>query len=138
MSNDIYQPLMKYLNNAQKFFPIWALNTQEMLWKSYESNKIGLGSGISAMPSMHLSTSILFTLVGWRSNRLLGVLFSIFAVVIMLGSVLLAWHYAIDGYVAILFTLLIWYTVGISLKNTPNVGGHIDKDKGQTPKSNFT
>lgn len=138
MSNDIYQPLMKYLNNAQKFFPIWALNTQEMLWKSYESNKIGLGSGISAMPSMHLSTSILFTLVGWRSNRLLGVLFSIFAVVIMLGSVLLAWHYAIDGYAAILFTLLIWYTVGISLKNTTNVGAHIDKDKGQTQKSNFT
>ena len=73
------------------------------------------------MPSMHVSTSLLFVLVGWRSHRLLGVVFSIFAVVIMLGSVLLAWHYAIDGYVAIIFTLLIWHTVGVFLGNTPKI-----------------
>jgi hypothetical protein len=120
-NNDIYYPLMKYLNTAQESFSIWALDTQEMLWTNYENSKVDLGSGISAMPSMHVSTSLLFAFVGWRNHRLLGVVLSIFTVIIMLGSVHLAWHYAIDGYVAIFFTILLWHAVGIFLGHTPKL-----------------
>jgi membrane-associated phospholipid phosphatase len=121
MNDNIYHPLMEYLNTVQESFPIWALDMQEMLWKTYENNKVDLGSGVSAMPSMHVSTSLLFALVGWRSHRLLGVVFSIFTVIIMFGSVHLGWHYAIDGYAAIFCTFLIWHAAGIFLGHIPQI-----------------
>jgi hypothetical protein len=121
MDNDVYQPLMEYLNNVQESYPIWALDTQEMLWKTYKNNEVDLGSGISAMPSMHVSTSVLFALVGWRTHRLLGIVFSIFAAIIMLGSIHLGWHYAIDGYAAIFCTFLIWSTAGIFLRHNAQI-----------------
>ena len=111
--DDIYQPLMEQLVVAQKSSPVWALDTQEKLWKEYKESKIDLGNGISAMPSMHVSMVFLFALLGWRSNRLIGIMFSIYVIIIMIGSVHLGWHYAIDGYVAILGTLVIWHCVGL-------------------------
>ena len=110
--NNIYKPLMEYLNVAKKSSPVWALDTQEMLWRNYKDSKIDLGSGISAMPSMHMSMVFLFALVGWQSNRPFRIIFSSYVIIIMIGSVHLGWHYAIDGYVAILGTLLIWHCVG--------------------------
>lgn len=113
---DIYSPLMNYLNSVRESYPIWALSTQETLWKTYENNMLSLGAGISAMPSLHVGTSFLFALVGWQSHRNLGVVFSIFAFIIMIGSVHLAWHYAIDGYFAIFLTFLIWQGAGYFLR----------------------
>jgi hypothetical protein len=121
MNDDIYHPLMEYLFTVQESFPLWALDTQEMLWKTYENNNVNLGSGISAMPSMHVSTSLLFALVGWRSHRLLGIVFSIFTATIMLGSVHLGWHYAVDGYMAIFCTFVIWHVAGSFLRQIPRL-----------------
>jgi hypothetical protein len=70
------------------------------------------GSGISAMPSIHVSAAVLFALLGWRVDRRLGIGFTIFAIVIMIGSVHLAWHYAIDGYLSAALTLVIWWVCG--------------------------
>ena len=56
-----------------------------------------LGSGISAMPSMHVA---IVTLNAWllsTINRYLGALGWFFVGVIMLSSVYLGWHYALDG-----------------------------------------
>jgi hypothetical protein len=110
--DNIYQPLMEYLNVSKKSSFVWALDTQKVLWKAYKDKKIELGCGISAMPSMHVAMAFLFALVGWRKNRLIGIMFSAYVIIIMLGSVHLGWHYAIDGYAAILGTLLIWRFVG--------------------------
>lgn len=110
--DNIYQPLMEYLSVAKESYPVWALNTQENLWESYKQSKTSLGSGISAMPSMHVSMAVLFALVGWRSNRITGIILSFYAVIIMIGSVHLGWHYAVDGYVSIIGTLFIWYFMG--------------------------
>ena len=110
--DNTYKPLMDYLDDTKKSSPVWALDTQEMLWKAYKENKTELGSGISAMPSMHVAMALLFALLGWRKNRPIGIIFSIYAVIIMVGSIHLGWHYAIDGYAGILGTLLIWHCVG--------------------------
>ena len=109
---DPFQPLMDYLWLARDSFPVWSLHIQEMLWETYEKGGIGFGSGISAMPSMHVSMAFLFTLIGWRTGHALGVAFTVYAVPIMIGSVHLGWHYAIDGYAAIIGTWLIWRAVG--------------------------
>ena len=39
---------------------------------------------------------------------MLGWSLSLFAAAIMIGSVHLAWHYAVDGYLAVLMTWGIW------------------------------
>jgi hypothetical protein len=109
---DIYKPLMEYLESAKESYPVWALGTQEILWQSYKNGGVGQVTGISAMPSMHVSIVFLFALLGWRTHRIVGIGFSIFAVLIMIGCVHLGWHYAIDAYLSIVLTWLIWWCVG--------------------------
>jgi membrane-associated phospholipid phosphatase len=107
-----YAPLMRYLREAGEVVPVWSLNVQQMLWDSYQNNKAGIGSGISAMPSMHVATAVLMALFGWRFSRKAGIALTLYAVVIMIGSVHLGWHYALDGYVGALGALIVWWLVG--------------------------
>ncbi len=109
---DPYGPLMAYLYQARESHPLWSLDTQELLWEAYESRKTIVGSGISAMPSMHVATAMLFAFLGWRSHWILGLLLSGFAGIILIGSVHLGWHYALDGYVSILMAWVIWQGAG--------------------------
>jgi hypothetical protein len=103
---DPYAGLMTYLRDANNIMPIWALPVQDALWQSY-ADQSPL-TGISGMPSMHNATALLFALAGFKINRAAGYLLLGHAVLIMLGSVHLAWHYAIDGYVAWILTLVFW------------------------------
>lgn len=110
--DDPFAPLMDYLYAAREVAPVWALKVQEMLWESHMTGKYDFGSGISAMPSVHVSASMLFALLGWRVHRFWGIVLTTFAVLTMIGSVHLGWHYAIDGYVSIVLTWLIWRAAG--------------------------
>ena len=76
---------------------------------------VAMGSGISAMPSMHVALATLFALVGWRTNRWVGIATTLFAVIIQIGSVHLGWHYAIDGYAGAVGMIVIWLLVGRAL-----------------------
>jgi hypothetical protein len=110
---DPYAPLMAYLHEANRHFPVWALDVQDMLWTNYYHNAGSSALGISAMPSMHVGTSVLIALLAWRLNRKAGLAASVFALLIMAGSVHLGWHYALDGYVATAGVCLIWYLCGL-------------------------
>jgi PAP2 superfamily protein len=113
---DPFGPLLNYLREANLQVPlVWSIEVQESLWNSYAAGGFGIGSGISAMPSMHLAGATLFALLGWRTSRTLGIILTTYAGIIMLGSVHLGWHYAIDGYVAIIGTMAIWYITGAIL-----------------------
>ena len=68
--------------------------------------------GISAMPSIHVAMAVVFALLGMRVNCWLGIVLIAYAVIIQIGSVILGWHYAIDGYVSIILTILLWKLVG--------------------------
>jgi hypothetical protein len=71
-----------------------------------------VGTGISAMPSMHLA---IVTLNAWMLgslSRRIGLLAWIYVGLILIGSVHLAWHYALDGYVSIAMVSLIWWGTG--------------------------
>lgn len=120
--DDPYAPLMSFLQESNKISPVWDLFAQDYLWAAYQDVSVSLFSGISAMPSMHISLAFLFALAGWRVGKKTGIFFTVYLVLMMIGSVHLGWHYAIDGYFGMLTTYLIWKAVGWGLKNRPEVG----------------
>ncbi|WP_435639940.1 phosphatase PAP2 family protein [Micavibrio aeruginosavorus] len=97
-------------------WPVWALQTQDMLWTTYQANATGIGSGISAMPSVHVALAFLFFLLSRSYGRGVQWFFGTFALIIMIGSVHLAWHYALDGYLGAAVAALIWWACGLVLK----------------------
>ncbi|MBY7838592.1 phosphatase PAP2 family protein [Vibrio fluvialis] len=88
------------------------MNIQDVLWHQFEVRDQGIGSGISAMPSMHVSMAVLLALAVSALHRRWGYLAWGYALMIQIGSVHLAWHYAVDGYVSALLTVIIWRSIG--------------------------
>lgn len=116
---DPYAPLMAQLHaihqpmvESGQHWSIWSLWVQDALWYNYTHNLQMLGSGISAMPSMHVSMAVLMALGAFRFSKLIGRIMTVYAVLILIGSVHLGWHYAIDGYLAAALTVLIWHFSG--------------------------
>ena len=114
-----FAPLMAYLHETAESHYVPALQVQEMLWSGHESGGVAQAGGVSAMPSMHVASAFLFVLLGWRVQRWLGWVLSGFFVMILIGSVHLGWHYAIDGYLAVPLTWLIWRLAGWLLDLDP-------------------
>lgn len=109
---DPYGPLMAYLAQVAAVAPLWVLDTQNLLWEAYVGQE-GVIAGISAMPSMHVGSCALMALLGFSTGkRWLGIAFTLFGLVIFLGSVHLAWHYAIDGYAGAAVALFAWWLAG--------------------------
>ena len=119
--SSIFGPLMDALAAFDKqyegsFFGIFALNTQDMLWADYLKSDTGIGSGISAMPSMHVAIAALLYFSGRRINKYIGYGMLAFLILIQIGSVHLGWHYAVDGYVSILLIWGLWKACGWLVK----------------------
>lgn len=88
---------------------VHALAVQNDLWMLQERQLPFFGSGISAMPSMHVSMAVLLACAAAHINRTLAALLTANAVGIWIGSVHLGWHYALDGIVAAPLTLALWH-----------------------------
>lgn len=110
--NDPYLQQMQYLRYVHEMTGmIWALDIQDTLWLAYENSGRGV-SGISAMPSLHVIFSLLMAIYGMRLNRFMGLALVVFAVFIMIGSVHLGWHYAVDSLVAVPLAFGFWVVSG--------------------------
>ena len=68
------------------------------------------------MPSIHVVIATLIASIGWRTNRWLGIVFSVFAAVIVFGSVPLGWHYAVDSITGIFLAITFWKVAGIVVR----------------------
>jgi hypothetical protein len=100
---------MAYLRSVNDVVPVWAIRIQDALWQGH-LNQTPL-SEVSAMPSMHNASALLFALVGYQVSRFWGRALALHAVLIFIGSVHLAWHYAVDAYAAWALTLVIWFAM---------------------------
>lgn len=109
LGNTYFSDQMAYLREVDARYPLFVIEIQQQLLDWYRSGEHGLGSGITSMPSMHVALAFLYVLVMHRINRTLTWVFAIFCLMILLGSVHLAYHYAIDGYFSIAVTALIWF-----------------------------
>ena len=111
-AGDPYAELFAYLDHAKNIYPVAARNAQAMLLEKYKLNQMELGTGISALPSMHIAVVVLNAIFLSNVHRLAGIAAWIFAAIIFVGSVHLGWHYAVDGYVAALLVIIIWFAAG--------------------------
>jgi len=128
---DLFAPLTAYLHDAaapanlslfgfQLPLELIALRAQDFLWSKYQEGQFVLGSGISAAPSMHVATTWLIArMCQARGSRMAPWAWA-FVAIILVGSVHLGWHYAVDGYLAIAGAWMIWRVVGWLL-NRPAV-----------------
>jgi hypothetical protein len=110
--SDPFGGLMKYLNEANQHYPIWALTAQSALLAAHTTAEPGLGRGISALPSLHVAVAVLLVMFSWSFSKIWRVLSIVFLATIMLGSVHLGWHYAIDGYISLALVPVIWWVSG--------------------------
>jgi hypothetical protein len=107
-----YAGLIDYLYGVNTTMTVYDLGTQEFLWKAYQGHTSVPFSGISAMPSMHVSLAFLFFLLSLHYGRPQKIFFACFLILTMVGSVHLGWHYAADGYLSLLTTLPVWWAAG--------------------------
>ena len=103
-----YARLMTMLDFQHHQHFLFARVNQLGLWGAMQSHTWLPFGGISAMPSVHVAMAVLLALIGWRRSATAGTLLMIFAGLILLGSVALGWHYAIDGYVGAVMAYGIW------------------------------
>lgn len=85
--------------------------TQSYLWAMHEAGTGGLGSGISAFPSMHVAVTTVCALFLSEYDKRLRLPAWGYLAIICLSSVYLGWHYAVDGYAAILMTVGIYWAL---------------------------
>jgi membrane-associated phospholipid phosphatase len=103
-----FAPLMTRLSQIHRTTPLWAVENQEALWEAYEGGQWLPFGGISAMPSIHLAIATLYALLAFNIRRWLGYIFWSYLLLMQIGSVILGWHYAVDGYTGTALALAIW------------------------------
>lgn len=109
LGNPHFDAQMDYLYSANEQIPIMVLNVQELLLEWHGKSASGLGSGITAMPSMHCAIAFLYWIAVRRIHSGWGAFFGVFFFITWISSVHLAYHYAVDGLVSLLAVAAIWW-----------------------------
>ncbi len=107
-----FVPMMDQLQLINAEYPLSALRAMAYLLKSFGQDKFG--TGISAMPSLHVSVAMMCFLAccSYTRSLWLKIASGLFAATILVGSVHLGWHYAVDGLVGIAAVTLFWWGTG--------------------------
>lgn len=103
----------------------WVRAARDYLWAGYVQRGGEIGGGISAMPSLHVAASLWIALA-WRSySRVLGYLGLMYFATILVGSVLLGWHYAADGIAGGAITAVAWFAAARVMRTREPAGGEL-------------
>jgi len=107
-----FRPLFDTLRDYDAIYGIRAFDAMNWLYENRDVDRFG--SGISAMPSLHVGIAFLFWLTVRHAQiaRWIQWLAGAFVLVIWVGSVHLGWHYAVDGLFSIGGVTLIWWGAG--------------------------
>lgn len=106
---DPYISLTDHLRSVNEQYKLFALLFKNALIEMQNDGHIIDINAPSAMPSVHVGMTFLIFLTLPPRFTLLRIMMLAFLIIVMIGSVALGWHYAIDGYVAILLTWIVYY-----------------------------
>ncbi len=81
---------------------------QQGLWDNYVDGAQTVGSGISAFPSVHVAVATMLMLYLFDRSKYLVPIGAAYLAIIMVLSVHLGWHYAVDGYFSVAAVTLAW------------------------------
>nr|WP_298926892.1 phosphatase PAP2 family protein [uncultured Erythrobacter sp.] len=112
LGNGHFNAQMDYLNAANEQIPIMTLRVQGLLLEWHGASSSGLGSGITAMPSMHCAIAFIYWLAVRHIHKGWGMFFGAFFIITWISSVHLAYHYAVDGLVSMIAVIGIWWAAG--------------------------
>lgn len=104
--------------------PSSAFAFQTYLWTLYEEGRAGFGSGISAFPSVHVALITMNALFAAERSRTLGIIAAIYTFLVILSSVFLGWHYAIDGYVSAIVVAAGHFALRALFQRQPQSASH--------------
>lgn len=104
--------------------------TQQLLIESYrnvvQSRQTGRikapfnpALGIAAMPSLHVAVLWFFFLWSRKYARALSLFYAVGTILILIGSVVTGWHYAIDGYVGMILAYIAYRAALLVEKDEP-------------------
>jgi hypothetical protein len=89
----------------------------DYLWSARQSMESPVGAGISAMPSVHVATSVWIAFAcSALLPRFCGILAFAFATLVFVGSMYLGWHYFVDSASAVVIAATAWAAAGIYLR----------------------
>ena len=103
-----FRPLMELLYAQAEQGRIVALEIQEWLWAGYAVEGVD-PAGISAFPSLHVAIPTTCACLAMAVDRAVGWLLAVFTGAVLVGSVHLGWHYAIDGFGGVALGLSCWW-----------------------------
>jgi hypothetical protein len=86
-----------------------AAGVRAALWEAYTTGSGSIIAGIAAFPSLHVAVPALVAVASRGRARWL---WWAFTVLTLLGSVILSWHYAVDGYAGIAIAIGCWLLSG--------------------------
>jgi len=86
----------------------WVRTARDYLYLDHLKVGGDPGGGISAWPSFHVAGALWTAQVWYSWDRRLGLFGLGWFVLILIGSVLLGWHYAVDGIAGILMAVSAW------------------------------
>jgi hypothetical protein len=109
---DRHHELLARLQAADVVAPLTALQAQDFLWRAHLHGVVPPGGGISAFPSLHMAVAMLGVLAAQKRGRILGTMAWAYLALMWIASIMLGWHYGVDGIVGILGAGACWAVSG--------------------------
>jgi uncharacterized membrane protein YesL len=108
----------------------WVAAARDYLWADYLSGGGKPGGGISAMPSMHVAVAMWIALVVRAYFPRLQLMGWAYFAAILIGSVHLGWHYALDGIASIAIASIAWMAALrlLSLARQPTLPARVSRE----------
>jgi membrane-associated phospholipid phosphatase len=82
--------------------------TADYLWSNYLDKGSRVGTGISAFPSLHVAGAAWVAIFASSQFRKLSIIAWAYFGLILIGSVYLGWHYALDGLAGLAIAAAAW------------------------------
>lgn len=108
-------PIYVFTDQYEHIYKPYATQFQSMLGVHYfnalanpEHYKLFIYEGIAAFPSLHVGIIAVFAFFTYQLSRPVGILMFVYLLLVEFGSVLLGWHYAVDGIFAIMLVYVLY------------------------------